>query len=309
MQEDFDLKEWIDARVRTTPWWALSIGFHAAVLACLGLITFADRVIAKDPLPMVIPLAKRAPRLTVPDERPRGTSDQPALDPTRPASADEAPPLDFPEAKLADHFETASDRPDGHDVEGDDLSFLHVGGPPGTDHVLRGRSLEGGPGVTDAIGPGGGGGRPGRYGRPGGGGVENLRARAGKGNAGCADAVIYGLYWLARHQGADGGWHAETFSHGCAPGAPCGGAGYGQFDVGLTGLSLLAFLGAGYTSVSRDAYEDPYTHQRSSFGACVRKAIRYLRESQDAEGCYGPRVGEFMYNHAIAALAMVEAYG
>ena len=38
--------------------------------------------------------------------------------------------------------------------------------------------------------------------------------------------------------------------------------------------------------------------------------LRYLRNTQDAEGCFGARAsGHYVYNHAIAALAMVEAYG
>ena len=67
----------------------------------------------------------------------------------------------------------------------------------------------------------------------------------------------------------------------------------------MTGLSLLAFLGAGYTSRSEGV-----------FGRVVAGGLRYLRSAQDAEGCFGNRAsGHYVYNHAIAALAMVEAYG
>jgi len=41
----------------------------------------------------------------------------------------------------------------------------------------------------------------------------------------------------------------------------------------------------------------------------VKRAIDYLVSIQDEEGCFGGRTGEFMYNHAIASLAMAEAYG
>jgi hypothetical protein len=42
----------------------------------------------------------------------------------------------------------------------------------------------------------------------------------------------------------------------------------------------------------------------------VKSGIRYLREIQDSEGCFGPRTSQhFLYNHACATLAMVEAYG
>jgi hypothetical protein len=63
--------------------------------------------------------------------------------------------------------------------------------------------------------------------------------------------------------------------------------------------ALLAFLGAGYT------HRDP-----GPFGKVVAAGLRYLKGAQDAEGCFGNRAsGHFVYNHAIAALAMVEAYG
>jgi hypothetical protein len=63
----------------------------------------------------------------------------------------------------------------------------------------------------------------------------------------------------------------------------------------------LAFLGAGYTNRSDDS---------NGFGKVVAAGLRNLKNAQDAEGCFGPRgTGHYVYNHAIAALAMVEAYG
>ena len=77
-----------------------------------------------------------------------------------------------------------------------------------------------------------------------------------------------------------------------------------NYDVGLTGLSLLAFLGAGYTPASREQYDG------INFGDVVRNAAMYLKRVQDGEGCVGPRdVEHYMYNHTIAALALSETYG
>src|SRR5205085_2619711 len=40
----FDAKEWLQDQMRKTPWWAISIAFHALILACMGLITFSEHI-------------------------------------------------------------------------------------------------------------------------------------------------------------------------------------------------------------------------------------------------------------------------
>ena len=112
------------------------------------------------------------------------------------------------------------------------------------------------------------------------------------------DGLSEALRWLARHQGADGGWHGATFASACTPDAPCAGPGYADWDIGLTGLSVLAFLGAGYGPRAREQALD----------ACVGNGLDFLVAAQDEGGCVGPRVHEYMYNHAIATLALTEAY-
>jgi hypothetical protein len=70
-----------------------------------------------------------------------------------------------------------------------------------------------------------------------------------------------------------------------------------RHEVGVTGLALLAFLGAGET------------HKHGSFRATVKRGLRYLKQVQDPEGCIGPREGDrWIYGHALGALAMCEAY-
>ncbi|MDA1195820.1 MAG: hypothetical protein O2894_11625, partial [Planctomycetota bacterium] len=69
-------------------------------------------------------------------------------------------------------------------------------------------------------------------------------------------------------------------------------------DVGVTGLALLAFLGAAHTD-----REGPYAEN-------VRNGLRFLKSQQDPEGCIGPRTAQqFIYGHAIGSLAVIEAYG
>jgi hypothetical protein len=117
------------------------------------------------------------------------------------------------------------------------------------------------------------------------------------------DAVLHALRWLAAHQSEDGRWEAEGFGRWCHgkanPWPAPDGSGKPVHDVGVTGLALCAFLGAGYTN--RGDHE---------FARVVRKGLAYLKNVQDPEGCFGPRSTQhYVYNHAAAALAMVEAYG
>ena len=117
------------------------------------------------------------------------------------------------------------------------------------------------------------------------------------------EAIDRALAWLAAHQAADGGWEAATFGRWCdqkrREELDSTGAGDATYDVGVTGLALLAFLGAGHTNRS----EGPY-------GKVVGNGLKHLRNVQDAQGCFGARTTpQFVYNHAIATLALVECFG
>ncbi len=136
---------------------------------------------------------------------------------------------------------------------------------------------------------------------------RGLVARGG-GTAGSEQAVKAALLWLARHQSEDGSWSGDGFSAECT-GANCDGPGYADYDAGLTGLSLLAFLGAGYTHLSKEEVMDDVTGNTIKFGEVVKKAVRWLVSQQGPDGCIGPPVSKMMYNHAICALALAEACG
>ena len=117
------------------------------------------------------------------------------------------------------------------------------------------------------------------------------------------------LLWLARHQDPDGSWNPQAFSSNCA-GIPCSGPGEREFTPGLTGLSVLAFLGAGFSQLSSEKIltsEQP--GRLVHFGRVVKKALAWLLAHQAADGSIGVGGPKSMYNHAIAALALSEAYG
>ena len=145
--------------------------------------------------------------------------------------------------------------------------------------------------LNDVIGVGGGAGP--RFG-----GVYSRRIRHQTSNRATERAVEWGLDWLRRHQSPEGYWDCDGFDEMCQ-GTPCTGHGQALNDPGVTGLALLAFLGTGNTPLS-----GPYRE-------VVRKGLRYLCRIQDPDdGCLSDKSNEhYMYNHAIATLALTEAYG
>lgn len=147
-----------------------------------------------------------------------------------------------------------------------------------------------GKGIYDTYGIGGGfgGGRPG--------GLNSV-------NIPINTATKSGLLWLARHQNSNGSWGAISFQHQCN-GIKCSGTGDEQFDIGLTGLALLAFTGAGFKTNSRNREEG------ICFGDVVRNAADFLVHVQLPDGTFGSqRDGKFMYNQAIATYALTDLYG
>lgn len=127
-------------------------------------------------------------------------------------------------------------------------------------------------------------------------------------------AVERALAWLAKAQGPDGGWNAAE--HGAGRESPVAASrvdSENRHNAGLkantamTGLSLLAFLGAGHT------------HTDGQYQDTVAAGLGYLLTQQfptsgDLSG--REQVGREptvrfarMYSHGMAALALAEAYG
>jgi biopolymer transport protein ExbD len=114
-----------------------------------------------------------------------------------------------------------------------------------------------------------------------------------------SDAVQAALKWLARHQGPDGMWRCADFAKICDAAKACSGEGTGSdYDMGVTGLALLAFLGAGNT------------HTRGMHKGTVKNALKALKDRQTPDGCFGRKTGGgvWIYNHMICTFAWCEAY-
>lgn len=89
------------------------------------------------------------------------------------------------------------------------------------------------------------------------------------------------LTWLARHQEPDGHWSAARWRARCAQEGACasiaGGsdAGLAGFDVGVTAIATLAFLGHGHTAPD------------GAHAAVVDRALAWLVAKQGDEGAIG----------------------
>jgi hypothetical protein len=108
------------------------------------------------------------------------------------------------------------------------------------------------------------------------------------------ETIELGLGFLSRQQLPDGSWSLQSIS-----GEPAALV----TDTGATALSLLAFQGAGYN------------HREHKYADVVRAAVDYLVTNQKEDGdLFLPLDDESnrsvrLYSHALATLALCEAYG
>jgi len=275
-----------DRVIAKTPWWAMSTGLHV-----VATLVMAYLIVLTGPPPddnAVVVAPPRRPRPIPEMDKPRD------LDPNK-KILDHVKSVEDPvhmKAEESDHTETADDE-EFNKAKGDSYDFV-------SDKPFKGK------GTYDTIGAGGGGG--GKYGGRIGG--KRKLVATGGGGGDTEDAVKNALKWLARHQNSDGSWGVTGHVGRCnthpqyATGGKClPNDGVEEYDAGVTGLSMLAFLGAGYSHLSRDVEEG------ICFGDVVKKGLQWMMSHQDPEGCVGPRQGHYLYNHTICALALSEAYG
>ena len=117
------------------------------------------------------------------------------------------------------------------------------------------------------------------------------------GSEGSEAAVELGLQWIINHQLSDGSWRFKHHRSGCD--GRCGNEGLIDAPHAATGLALMSLLGAGYT------------HEAGPYQAQVRVGLDYLN-NKIKYLTYGGSLcdnGRWpMYSHAIATIALAEAY-
>jgi len=272
-------------------WYLGSAVFHAVLILCLGLISTAlpsknlwnpsEAVAAFDATEVerTEPAETRIAQFEVGD---------PPLDPTRLDAETLAMNQALPTAPLeAIHYD-------------DSAEFVEAGGGfhPERSEPYWGGS--GGPRIAGRSGPAGGGGLGGGIGGHGfasrGQGHRAALAGVSGGTRASERAVAAALNWIARHQTAQGRWKLD-FHAQCRSGT-CSCPGTFETDAAATGMALLPFLGAGQTHKAKGPYQQT-----------ISKAIYWLVAHQAADGDLSAGGQQQMYSHALAAIALCEAYG
>lgn len=307
-------------RLGATPWWFVSFAMHFLIIALAGLVTMAiDLPHGEDAAIMITELQRSAAinleqeKSKTPETALESKLDTTPTDPMSRESSDIIVPRDIlAKAELGDHFETINpDRPDTHSAYGNEEARMFYSVEGNADKAGGGGTV--GIGLDDVIGVGGAGSRgtgggfgggdgtgvgigtgagKGSFGNRNGGG-RKLMIKKNGGTKATESAVDLALHWLAYHQEADGHWDSKKY----------GGA---RVYTAMTGLALLAFLGAGH-SEKVGSYRDN-----------VRRAVIWLRSKQEANGLVFDRDDESChpnynkalgYGTAIATMALAEAAG
>jgi hypothetical protein len=293
----------IRGAIRNSPWVVMAVTAHMVAFAVLSIVLVATRGTAKaDTAAFGTKIVKRVVEDDpIPEEKAVERIDRKAV-PAAPTEKDEGP-VNPHDVIIPDAEESGVRGPvhDSDDYEHDpgeknpdpDAPWTLPPGATGSTPIgVHGPGIRG-KGPSPWVGRGGGGHGEGGHG-------DGPRAGRQGGSSGKKDpdtSVWAALQWLKKHQAPDGRWDGGCFDAQCKLNR-CDGPGESAYSTGLTGLSLLAFLGAGET------------HQTGSCRETVKRGIKWLRDTQDSEGCFGPRTSQhFLYNHACAALAMAEAYG
>lgn len=145
------------------------------------------------------------------------------------------------------------------------------------------------------------------------GGSHGLRGEGKRGNglkrhggsAETENAVEMGLAWLKSVQDADGRWDSNDFMLHYLRSANqyerlAEGVGYAKNDIGLTGLCLLAFSGAGY---------DDRTGKYAATAKAARDFLTGKQRVQDGGmGLESDPYRSDMYSHSIATLALLDLF-
>jgi hypothetical protein len=262
-------------RLGALPWWVISAATHAVLFLLVALLATAVAPAKTDEVIIQTEVVKQK---------------QPEYDPTKKRDifrnlkdVQSDSQIDSPSPVVVHEKMEESDQ-----VE--TANSADRGTSRGTEEAISDLPL-GGTGTVGSLGVGGGG-MAGVFGYRDGGGRKKAVARFG-GSEVTESSVEAALRWLARHQEADGSWDPTKWDKGMGP-------------VGMTGMAMLAFLGAGYTSKTPGKFQDN-----------VRRAENWLinqrEEIMKSKGWIKPAPGQFyssgMYEQGMATLALAEAYG
>ncbi len=295
MARSFSITTWFRGVQRNSPWFVIAASIHIVIFALLSVIYVTRHFQTQDVTPTVIAVAT-APDAPV-DEAP-----------LEPEVIDRKAIPQNTDAELVS-FEEDVFIPTVLMDEPQDL-HLDRGDPSAVSNLPAGAT--GGTSIGAGSGPGHfGTGVPSSFAsrRLGGGGGKG---RSGGATLGTEEAVLEGMRWLVRHQAEDGSWPIESLYERCSlTGKPCVSESLDfspEYTPGLTALSLLAFLGAGFGHDSKNKIIDTAMGKEYVIGDVVKRGLKWLAEEQGPDGGFTNFPGS-MYNEALGALALSEAYG
>ena len=290
------------ATIKNAPWIVIAVVLHVVAILVLSIIYVKTHKPESDVKPTTIGVGKSNPDdVPEPDVAPEPIIDRNAI--PKPQNRD----AELIDAETADAL--AADTPTERGLE--DLS-KDVGDP-----ADAAPSLPSG-GTSLGVGASGGHfgtGKPSAFVSRAGAGKGDGTGRLPTGETEKTDrAVRLGMIWLVRHQQPDGSWSNAKLKDVCEPKGACSAEFKGeettaQYDEGLTGLALLAFLGNGKDHTAKQTVVDTVRAKRTRLGEVVKNGLQWLRTRQASHPDGRFSDDGHIYNEALATLAMCEAYG
>ena len=283
---------------KNSPWLLIAVGLHVIIAAGMSVVYIRHELSKKDAAPTNIAVAQSRPEETYVIPPPEEISRQKI-------------PVQEKATELVAWDDVQTFIPT-EDVLEPDLS-LEIGDPTGSE------DSDDGPSGGTSIGVG----KEGHYGnglpsgivgiRPGKGGPQGFGRSPDRETEGTEDAVLEGLRWLIRHQNEDGSWGADTLTQHCNPKEPCippDAVQDASYNLGMTSLSLLAFLGQGISMESEKSIVDPVRGKSHPVGDVVKDGVRWLMERQHEDGSFSD-AGAFEHpeNETLSTMVLCEAQG
>ncbi len=264
---------WFVNLTKSSPWLMIAVGLHVIVAAVMSVMVLREELQRSRPAATEIAVRAVRPAPAAPIQPPEDFD-------RRKIPVLEAPVELVPLEQERTFVPTEEEAPeDLHDDLGD---------PTGTE---SGSEAFGG-GTSIGVGQGGhhGTGTPSSLlsGRPGSGRSPG-KGRPQKGpTVGTEEAVLEGLRWLLRHQNEDGAWSAASLHTHCSrtPCIPPDPSLDASYDVGMSALALLAFLGQGISVGSRIEIVDQAMGKRHQAGDAVKRGVRWLLDHQQEDGSF-----------------------
>ncbi len=292
----------IKKTIKNAPWVVIAVVLHVIAIATLSIMYVQTHKATDDAPPATIGVAKQS---KPEDADPEATPD-PIVDRTA-----------IPKPRNEDAELVSLDRDLGLTAEvvtGEEDLTKEVGDPSADPDAAPSSPTGGSSLGVGASGGHAGTGKPSAWAGRSKAGTGLASGRAGGPTVATEEAVRNGLIWLVRHQQTDGSWCAEKLKGVCDAKAGCVPGDHAdsfsaQYNEGLSGLSLLAFLGAGFDHTSKVKVVDIVRAKRTRLGEVVTNGLKWLRARQAAH-----KDGRFsddghIYNESLATLAMCEAYG